>query len=167
MFRHYTHETRLTHGHRKLRLVEDFREFPQVKNMSNMWHINTNRWLSWTHVRHIDTCQTIDMCDMFYMCFQMRKLSMSQCSGVWLWIFWSRRRFFLESPSKNRTLKYCPMLLVIYCIIINNRVPLHNDKNSKSLRVTFSFTWAINQNWKLENAKIVTAENEAGARLNG
>ena len=55
------------------------REFPQVKNMSNMWHINTYRWLSCTHVRHIDTCQTIDMCvwlcDMFYMCFQMRTLS--------------------------------------------------------------------------------------------
>ena len=35
------------------------REFPQVKNMSNMWHINRYRRLSCTHVRHIDTCQTI------------------------------------------------------------------------------------------------------------
>ena len=64
------------------RLVTWVESFRKWKHMSNIWHINTYRCLSCTHVhmsrthvRHIDTCQTIDMCDMFYMCFQMRKLS--------------------------------------------------------------------------------------------
>ena len=54
--------------------------------MSNFGHMHVN-CLTCIHVSvtciHVsaDTCQTIDMCDMFNMCFQMRKLSINTGSG--------------------------------------------------------------------------------------
>ncbi len=42
-------------------------------HMSIVWHVYMGLRTS------VDTCQTIDMWGMFYMCFQMRKLSIENC----------------------------------------------------------------------------------------
>ncbi len=51
--------------------LADFDVYPSLL----AWHLRLESFRIWKHVTHVDTRQTIDMCDMFYMCFQMQKLS--------------------------------------------------------------------------------------------
>ncbi len=58
------------------------REFPHLKTCNTCLLSDMYRQTYMCPRTSADTCQTIDMCDMFNMCFQMRKLSITNLPSI-------------------------------------------------------------------------------------